>query len=61
MRLILHTAAYWLVLKVRGAIPCMQPSVSRRILHHPLAVAEDCSADQGDCEPNQTGVRCQLP
>ena len=25
MRLILHTAAYWLMLKVRGAIPCMQP------------------------------------
>ena len=25
MRLILHTAAYWLMLKVRGAIPYMQP------------------------------------
>ena len=24
MRLILHTAAYWLMLKVRDAIPCMQ-------------------------------------
>ena len=28
MRLILHTAAYWLMLKVRGAIPCMQPLAS---------------------------------
>src|SRR6202142_2198023 len=25
MRLILHTAAYWLMLTVRDAIPCMQP------------------------------------
>ncbi len=28
MRLILHTAAYWLMLKVRDAIPCRQPLAS---------------------------------
>ena len=28
MRLILHTAAYWLMLMVRDAIPCMQPLAS---------------------------------
>jgi len=28
MRLILHTAAYWLMLTVRDAIPCMQPLAS---------------------------------
>ena len=28
MRLILHTAAYWLMLKVRGAIPSPQPLAS---------------------------------
>jgi Transposase DDE domain group 1 len=28
MPLILHTAAYWPVLTVRGAIPCMQPLAS---------------------------------
>ena len=33
----------------------------RRILDHPTAVAEDCSADQGDCEPHQAGVRRELP
>jgi hypothetical protein len=28
MRLILHTAAYWLMLTVCDAIPCMQPLAS---------------------------------
>ena len=28
MRLILHTAAYWLMLTARDAIPCMQPLAS---------------------------------
>ena len=28
MRLILHTAAYWLMLTVRDEIPCMQPLAS---------------------------------
>ena len=43
MRLILRTAAYWLMLKVRGAI--LHATFGQwRILHHPPAVAEDCGA-----------------
>jgi Transposase DDE domain group 1 len=61
MRLILHTAAYWLMLQVRHAIPRPQPlspgrsrcppaaaAGQRGVLHHPAAVAEDRSADQGN-------------
>ena len=50
MRLILHTAAYWLMLTVRDAIPGMQPAGLKRseFLCHPAAVVEDCSADQGN-------------
>ena len=33
----------------------------RRVLYHPATIAEDRSADQGDCESNKAGVRCQLP
>ena len=61
MRLILHTAAYWLMLKVRGAILYMQPLASGEFSTIRPVAAEDCSADQGDYDSDQAGVRCQLP
>ena len=62
MRLILHTAAYWLMLKVRGSIPCMAnrwPAAEFSTIR--LRFAEDCCADQRDYDSDQAGVRCQLP
>src|ERR1017187_10278806 len=44
----------------RGNSPAAAVS-QRRVLYHPAAIAEDRSADQGDCQPDQTGLRCQLP
>jgi hypothetical protein len=56
MRLILHTAAYWLMLTVRDAIPRLQPLASDEFSHHSAAVTEDRSTDQGNRESDRTGV-----
>jgi len=39
MRLILHTAAYWLILTMRDAIPATPRARHRRVHHHPLAAS----------------------
>ena len=61
MRLILHTAAYWLMLTVRDAIPRPQALANGEFSTHPTAVIEDRRADQGDRQPDQAGVRGKLP
>ena len=40
--------------------PCDATAGDWRVLHHSVAVAEDCRADQGDHDPDQAGVRRQL-
>jgi hypothetical protein len=61
MRLILHTAAYWLMLAVRNVIPRPQAVGQRRILHHPAGAVEGRRADQRNREPGDASIRCQLP
>ena len=61
MRLILHTAAYWLMLTVRDAIPRPQVLANGEFSTHTTAVIEDRRADQGDRQPDQAGIRGELP
>ena len=60
MRLILHTAAYWLMRTVRDAIPRPQVLASGRVLHDPAEIVEGRGAHQRDREPGQAGIRRQL-
>ena len=53
MRLILHTAAYWLMLTVRDAIPGMQPlasgefsTIRLRLLKIAVRIKENYDSDQ---------------
>ena len=63
MRLILHTAAYWLMLKVRGAIHYMQPlasgefsTIRLRLLKIAVRIKRRLRLE------DQAGAfRCQLP
>ena len=50
----LHTAAYWLMLSVRDAIPRSHAAGDRRI-HHPAACA--CSRSPGASAETATRVR----
>ena len=60
MRLILHTAAYWLMRSMQDAIPRQQPLAKRRVLH---AFGCGCSrwrCGSGKPPSGQTGICCQL-
>ncbi len=61
MRLVLHTAAYWLMRVVQQAVPSTQPLAKGRILHPPAAATEGRGAGEGDREPHPAGVCRQLP
>ena len=61
VRLVLHTAAYWLMLTVRDAIPRPQPLGQRRV--HPPAHAPDQGRrpHHRDRDPGADRVRRRLP
>ena len=69
MRLILHTAAYWLMLTVRDEIPCMQPlasgefsTIRLRLLKIAVRIKETASRIKlGVAGANQLPRRCTVP
>ena len=57
IRLILHTAAYWLMLTVRDAIPKVRQVGHRRVRDAASAALEDRRPCQRDHQPDPPGVR----
>jgi hypothetical protein len=60
MRLILHTAAYWLNAIRSGRHSPRRAAGARRILLNPAAIVESRGAGTRNREPDQTGVRGEL-
>ena len=61
VRLVLHTAAYWLMLAVRDAIPKSHAAGDCRIHHPAHAPAQDRRAHQRDCDTRAHRLRRSLP
>ena len=61
VRLVLHTAAYWLMLTVRDAIPKPQPLATRRVHDAAPATAQDRRAHHRDRHPRPHRLRRRLP
>jgi hypothetical protein len=61
VRLVLHTGAYWLMLKLRDAIPGPQPLARRRVRHLAGAAAQDRRAHHRDGEPRAYRLRRFVP
>ena len=67
MRLIPHTAAYWLMLKVRGAIPCMQPlaggefsTIRLRLLQIAVRIKETTTGSSWRSLPTAPMLHCSV-
>jgi hypothetical protein len=61
MRLILHTAAYWLILTVRDAIPKAHLLATAEFATHPTAPFEARHPRHRNRFPNTLSLRCCLP
>jgi hypothetical protein len=61
MRLVLHTAAYWLVLAVRDAIPDGPCPRQGRVQHHPAQASQDRHPRHRDRQPGARRLRQRLP
>jgi hypothetical protein len=61
VRLLLHTGAYWLMLKVRDAIPKTAAARRRRVQDPADAPDQDCCADQRNREPRPHRLRRRMP
>src|SRR4051794_7765295 len=60
-RLVLHTAAYWLMLTVRDAIPKAHPLASAEFTTLRIALAQDRRAHRGDRDARAHRFRRSLP
>jgi hypothetical protein len=60
-RLILHTAAYWLLLKVREAIPAKSPLKTAEFAGAAPQAAQNRRPDHRDRKPSARRARLSLP
>ena len=61
MRLILHTAAYWLRWKLRHAMPCDCRAGNRQVRHHRAAPDQVRCTRHRNRHPHPRGLRQRLP
>ena len=61
VRLVLHTAAYWLMLSVREAIPALRDLARAEFATLRLAPAQDRRAGAGNRQPHPLGLCLVLP